>query len=315
MFGGQPEYSAADLDRDWTRAGEQESLSRSRFAQHTIKPEEVAQELTESDRVLGSPDTVAAFVREACARLGATLTPAVPGPTSAETIWRLPRAPLRERLGSRLDRALGGGNPAAEVLIRFAPPVPQGVLLVGRTHPLVEALAEYLLDAAMAPAPGPGVPPAARCGVIRTAAVNKRTRLLLLRLRLLIRTTGKPDLLAEELVVTGFTGSPESLEWLDEGTARALLDTAAPDPGAPLSEEAKTAAVAETLAWLPDLAPDLTNLASERAQLLEDAHRRVRQAAKVGLAGLMVEPQLPADVLGVYVLLPVPKGMAAGGGL
>ena len=302
----QPRFGVAELEAAWTRAADQERISRTRFAQHAIKPEEVAQELTESDRVLGSPATVAAFVQAACARLEAALVPATAGANAAETIWRLPLAPLRERLGPRLDQALGGGKLGAEVRLRFAPPVPQGVLLVGRTHPLVEALAEYLLEAAMAPGADPR--PAARCGVIRTGAVTKRTRLLLLRLRLLIRTAGGPDLLAEELVVAAYTGSPESLNWLDEAAARRLLDSA--EPAGPVADAVKTEELVQTLAWLPDLQPDLANLARDRAQLLEQAHRRVRQVAGVRLDRLTVEPKLPADVLGVYVLLPVPKGMA-----
>ena len=36
-----------------------------------------------------------------------------------------------------------------------------------------------------------------------------------------------------------------------------------------------------------------------------DAHRRVRRGSEGGRRSYTVEPQLPVDVLGVYVLLPV----------
>lgn len=63
----------------WDRAAEREKVSRSRFAQHAIKPEEVAQELYASDAVLGNPMTVTAFVRAACQRFAVGLRADGPG--------------------------------------------------------------------------------------------------------------------------------------------------------------------------------------------------------------------------------------------
>lgn len=57
------------------------------------------------------------------------------------------------------------------------------------------------------------------------------------------------------------------------------------------------------------LAPEMERIAHGRAERLKEAHRRVRRAAQEGR--LVVEPQLPVDVLGVYVLMPVPRGIGA----
>jgi hypothetical protein len=38
---------------------------------------------------------------------------------------------------------------------------------------------------------------------------------------------------------------------------------------------------------------------------IREAHRRVRKAARLAGARLIVEPKLPVDVLGVYLYLPV----------
>jgi hypothetical protein len=46
-------------------------------------------------------------------------------------------------------------------------------------------------------------------------------------------------------------------------------------------------------------------VARERADVLLQAHRRVRQTARLGVRGFRVQPWLPADVLGVFVFLPV----------
>ena len=48
----------------------------------------------------------------------------------------------------------------------------------------------------------------------------------------------------------------------------------------------------------------LEQLARERAEELREAHRRVRKVASLSVMRLRVEPQLPPDVLGIYVYLP-----------
>ena len=45
-------------------------------------------------------------------------------------------------------------------------------------------------------------------------------------------------------------------------------------------------------------------VSKERGRELEDAHRRVRQAAQVRGLHYRVEPQQPTDILGVYLYLP-----------
>jgi hypothetical protein len=60
------------------------------------------------------------------------------------------------------------------------------------------------------------------------------------------------------------------------------------------------------------LEPGIAHLAEERAATLLASHRRVRDAA--GLQGVRyaVRPQLPADLLGVYVFMPAPAGITVG---
>ena len=48
----------------------------------------------------------------------------------------------------------------------------------------------------------------------------------------------------------------------------------------------------------------------KRAAALLAAHRRVRQAANLRGIGYEVEAKLPLDVLGAYVLMPPPVGVA-----
>ena len=53
------------------------------------------------------------------------------------------------------------------------------------------------------------------------------------------------------------------------------------------------------------LAPDLEKTAGDRAETLLKEHRRVREAAKATGVRYKVSPQLPPDILGIYVYLPV----------
>jgi superfamily II DNA or RNA helicase len=298
MFGGAPAVDTDELHRDWDRAAERERVSRSRFAQHAIRPEEVAQELYESDTVLGDPATVAAFVRDACQRLGAPLAPA---PRYREGVWRLPVADLPAAVRERIA-ATGGAHAGDALLIGFTEPLPAEATLVGRLHPLTEALAEYLFDAAI---DGGAQLAASRCGVIRTAAVAQRTTLLLLRLRLLIERAGRAPQLAEEVIVAGFSGRPGSQTWLDDAAAHTLFATA--ESIGNLSAGETIELLQQAIDWWPLLAADTQAIAEARAAALLESHRRVQQATNA--ARTTVRPHLPLDLLGVYVLMPAPKGL------
>jgi len=64
------------------------------------------------------------------------------------------------------------------------------------------------------------------------------------------------------------------------------------------------------LAWWEDLQPGIELLVQRHAKKLEDSHRRVRLAVHLPRRGLSIKPHLPPDILGVLVLLPVPKGIS-----
>jgi hypothetical protein len=63
--------------------------------------------------------------------------------------------------------------------VSFASPTPKGYLYLGRNHPFVEHLCQYILSHTMDRIE----PRAARVSVIRTAAVPRRTVITMLRCR------------------------------------------------------------------------------------------------------------------------------------
>ncbi|NTU82969.1 MAG: helicase, partial [Chloroflexales bacterium] len=295
-----------DVETAWNRAVEREQESRTRFAQRRIKPEEVARELQETDAVLGDAAAVERFVSAACARLGAELIHHKgTKDTKARSemsdlgalrvfvvnLLQLP-APVRERVAH-----LAGKN--GELAVSFADPTPEGVESLGRNHALVIALADYLMETALAP--DGAAPVAARSGAVRARAVQTRTRLLLLRVRMLIESTRqRAPVLAEELVAVGFSGQPGAPAWLSQPDALALLEQA--QAAVNLTPDERTIALSTARDELPMLASELTRIAEERATLLRESHMRVR--VQTGGGAVKVRPAGPPDVLGLYVLLP-----------
>lgn len=286
-----------DVHRRWDEFADREKESRTRFAQRVIKPEEVQRELEESDQVLGSPDAVKVFVLNACQRLGATLRPTKTASWILSSLDQLPD----------LARAYVPEN-AREWRIAFTSPVPPEITYLGRNHPFVAALAQYLFEEALTKA---GDACAARCGVVRTQIVERRTTLLLLKLRFMVKQGDQNPMLAEEVFLCGYRriGS-NGLEWLHEEEAQTLIESASSNISSNVPVAERSEVLDEVLGGWPLLQPALSPHIQERAKKLEDAHRRVRASLQLKRRGLAVEPHLPADLLGTLVLVPQPKGVA-----
>jgi hypothetical protein len=141
---------------------------------------------------------------------------------------------------------------------------------------------------------------------MRTRDVTRRTTALLLRMRFHLtirRGEQERRLLAEDARVLAFAGSPAAPEWLSEDAAESLLSAS---PSANLAPERAQRDLERALEALPAFDDALTDVARVHASELLESHRRVRQAA--GTRGrFAVEPQLPVDVLGLYVFLPHPQ--------
>lgn len=290
---------AVDIHRDlytqWDNATEREKISRTIFAQRSIDVRDVAQEWAAMQSAIGVGVDVERFVTQAV-----TLHGGFVARNGGHVELRLPNlAPLRDAVG---------GEKFAQVQARFALPVADGQLYLSRTHPYVEGLAAYLMDTALDPLMDGQ---AKRCGALRTRAVTTRTSLLLLRLRHHIAATrsGKPthellaprELLAEECLVVGFQGAPDAAFWLPPADAEALLQA---EPSGNLAPQQATTFVRQVVEGMSHLRAYLDQLAVGRAEELLDAHRRVRTASQITGTRYDVRPQLPVDVLGVYVLLP-----------
>jgi superfamily II DNA or RNA helicase len=164
------EENRHDLYQQWEAASEREKRSRTMFAQETIKVEEVVREVEAARAAIGSGVDVTEFTRTALAAYKANVTG---NGTIQVDLTETPRA-LRDTL-----------DVPTQFAARFELPVSSGQYHLSRTHPLVERLANHVLNAALDPLLESV---ARRCGVTRTSQVARRTTVLLLRLRFHIVT-------------------------------------------------------------------------------------------------------------------------------
>jgi SNF2 family DNA or RNA helicase len=273
---------------EWENARDRESASRSRFAQHTLNPQVVATELASVRAAIGRSEDVERFFKEVLR----VATVPVQEKSKALTVnlsSHVPRS-LRQALGR--DDAFTG---------RFDLPLEEGELYLGRTSQLVEGLASWTLDQALDPVARDATLVAARCGIVSTAEVSARTILIVARFRYQMKTgTAEETLLTEDIVPLACIGPAEQPQWLTPEEGERLL-TVRPDRN--LLPTAIDQQLGLLLPALPKLQASLDSVATRRAASQLGAHKRVREAARAK-GRIVIEPVLPADILGAYVLLP-----------
>ncbi|OJV83566.1 MAG: helicase [Cellulomonas sp. 73-92] len=288
------------LDDAWTSAAETERLSRTRYAQATIRPDEVAREVDAARSRLGRPEDVARFVRTALAEVDGAIRDDPSG-----LVLEAHSIPVGLRDALHLNGSDGTLLWARDL------PAPRGAAVTVRTDERVGALARFILDGALDKRLEERLRPARRAGVMTTNAVDALTVLLLARFRVHVTLPGRHGTrteVAEEARTLAFRGSPTRPVWLEPDELDALL-TAQPSANTP--PDRARSLIEGVLRALPQLTPALDAEAQRAADELRDAHTRVRQAARgrdvaggLGIRGLDVSPQLPVDLLGVYVYLP-----------
>lgn len=277
-----------EVHRQWDRSAEKEKKSRTLFAQHAIKPDEMAKELEETDSVLGNPLVVERFIKIACQRLGSPLTTSANYKTLDST--RLP-----EEIRTRINL----GNSAK---VTFEQPAMEGVTYIHRNHVLTNVIAEHLFNEALDTNGKQRI--VTRCGVIRSKNVSVLTVLLLLRLRFLIKDTeSEIGNMAEECMITGFYDSEGARKWLSKDEAEPIFQNIMPSMN--LVEGDKKYWVNNVLNHMDKIQGELRVLVEKRASSLAESYERLRKTIKI--AKVQVSPILPPDILSISIIVPQPK--------
>ena len=273
--------------RAFEEAEKREKASRSIFAQNTIKASEIEADLKEVDEAIGNVKAVSDFVTAALRAIGAQVTDKKEG-------FSIQTANINNNLLSFL-------TDKKEIAISFQSPTPKGYQYLGRNHLFVENLAQTVLNDAL----DATKKFAARAAVVRTKEINIKTVLLLLRVRNVIAALpSNRQIVAEEMWVWGYKGDIDDESFLSKEEAMTLFLQTKASKNIELGEQNYW--LKEELEWIKDetvFRKYTDTLALERAKHLVEAHTRFKQLVS-GTQYQVVEPVLPMDVLGIYILLP-----------
>lgn len=290
---------AKDLEVKWVSAKEHARKFRTIFAQQSIKPEEVQGEFDRQKAVLGDAAAVRRFVKDACGRLGGAPAPTT-SPEGVE-VWDLNLAHLVEPVRLRLADEAGLEG---DIRVTFGTRCPSGVLQLTRSHPLVSVLAEYLLEEGLSEES----PLVSRCSASFSGETDKPVTIAILRLRHQLRLTYRNreirTSMAEEAVAYCWAGQAidKPLVDLDGGCEASLVLLDKPTAGN-ITPAVKTQKVSESLRLVAQNQATLNAFAQARAASLAADHARVRAAGKVA-GKVEVSACIPADIVGIYVVLP-----------
>lgn len=275
----------ASVTRKVDEAAEREKASRSIFAQHAIKAQEIEEDLKAVDEAIGDPHAVREFVTAALQNLfGVQVTQERHG--FGIVIGNLP---------PQLTELLPSGS---HLKVSFESPTPAGYHYLGRNHRFVEQLCQLVMANTLARQDRR----AARSAVIRTKEVTRKTTLLLFRCRNVIeQEKGGLQIVAEEMLLWGWSGTPGDRQFLDHEQAKELMTTARASSN--MSPESCANFLSNELQILETLNDQFNLIAEEQSKRLVAAHERFsalmdRQKFQV------VYPVLPMDLLGIYILLP-----------
>jgi superfamily II DNA or RNA helicase len=270
-------------------AAKREDATRSLFAQHSIKSEELESDLHEADAAIGDVNAVERFVTGTLTELlGVQID-------QTKTDWRLHAGNLPASLRAHLpDEAL--------LDVSFRSPTPKKHVYLGRNHSFVEALCQYVMARALSRQVRPGETHAARSAVMRSKEVSTKTTLMLFRCRNVIgEKNGPARIVAEEMLVWGYRGSPKDGNFLTNDEAVKLLHQAR--PAGDLTPQSRENFFDNELKLTGHLRKEFDAVAEERNKHLVEAHERFSRFFRAGRYEV-VYPVLPMDILGLYVLLP-----------
>lgn len=270
-------------------AAKREKESRNIFAQNAIKPIEIEEDLTQTDISIGKPEDVQDFVISSLQRIGVQIIE-----------YKKGHKLFTQNLPQELKGLLAESN---EIKISFYSPTPEGYKYIGRNHIFVEQLCNYIMGNSITHNVKSG---AARASVIKTNDVNTKTTLLLFRVRNVIEEkNNKNQLVAEEMIMTGYEGSVSTkVKFLSFEESKNLLFSNIPSGN--ITIQSQESFLEKEIEDIKLLKNEFDKIALERAENLVEAHERFRKTVG-GFKYQTVKPVLPMDLMGVYVMLPENK--------
>lgn len=269
-------------------AREKANNLKSIFSHESVDKVEIEKNLQEVDQAIGDIQSVEGFVKAGVEHLGGSLT-------KDEKGFILSTTNLPEHLKANFK--------APRTLISFDSPTPAGYRYLGRNHQFVEQLCQFLLSLAFER--NPSYKPIARASVVQTASVERKTTLIQFRVRNVIKeVSSSREVISEEMYLWGYSGSGPDANTLSFEEAKGLLLEAKSKIQVSIERQSETFEKEQEI--FRAKSKDFHQLAEDRAMNLVEAHGRFKNLVG-GKRYEAVYPVLPPDIMGVHVLLPVPK--------
>ena len=289
-FGEMDEVKQAEgnFTNQIEKAADREKASRDIFAQNAIKAEAIEEDLKQSDEAIGKPEDVEAFVIETLiSLLGVQISK--DADVNGYTLFTANLPQILKQIFPN----------ESELKVSFFSPTPEGYLYLGRNHSFVEQLCLLLMANAINRRSDADP---ARTAIIKSNNVDIKTTLLLFRVRNVIeeKRLGK-QLVAEEMLIWGYQGSNGGKKVLDQHVVKDLMINAVAT--ANIAKEARIDFLENELNYIKNLKKDFDETAKKRAEVLIAAHERFRKVLG-GKQYQVVEPVLPMDLIGIYIVLP-----------
>ena len=299
LFDNDPEWNKQqeeELEIQLKKMEENEKISHTYFAHNNkqMDPTRLTASLEEAKSVIGGVEDTRDFVIEQLLHVGVNVhTDDIPLCYSFQLL-ELP-ANLRHYFA---DKATSKGL----VRISFASPTPKHYMYIGRNHTFVEDLSRAVVNDSV----NGGELGACRALVMATTEVKKRTTILLMRVRSVIRDKKieNRELVGEEMIFVGYRGKIENHDFLTQEEAKQLFlhSMASGDMDLPTQKTLLTNAIR----WInneTELRQHTDEIALERASHLVEAFAKYRTYLKAS-EYQVVEPVLPMDVIAAYLFVP-----------
>lgn len=282
------EAEKSRISQELEEAGKKYTNIRNKFSQSFIKPDELANDLKEVDEAIGDVMAVESFVIQGLRYLGAQVTQKNMG-------YEVNPINLPYHIQIHFQKK----NP---IKISFRSPMPEGFQYIGRNHPLTQDLTQYIINQSL----NRGNHRASRAAVLKTNSVSKKTVLLLLRIRIVVKQKNtNTQFLAEEMVVWGYAGKLTEENYLSKEQAMNLFLNAVAVKN--LSDYEQKQWLKPELDWIQNSESfqKITNsITKERTERFLLSHSKFSKHLSNNPTYEIVEPFLPVDTMGIYIFLP-----------
>ena len=274
------------------RLEENEKISHTYFAHNNkqMDPTRLTASLEEARQVIGGVEDTRDFVVQELIHANVNVK------NDADLCYSFQKA----ELPSTLQHYFSGS--VNIVKISFASPTPRGYTYIGRNHVFVEDLSRRVVNESI----NGGEMAACRAMVLETADVTKRTTILLMRVRSVIKDKKNTNrqLVGEEMIFIGYKGNVENHDFLTQEECKTLFLAATASGNVDAISQKQI--FDRAIEWINDeatLRKHTDEIAMERAEHLVNAFSQYRTYLTAA-EYQVVEPVLPMDVIAAYVFIP-----------